>query len=222
MIGSNILNKRELTFLLCDIILMVINMKTKNFLSRENIQESIINTYNDILSGKIQSFPKGTWQDDRNVIILIRYVLEIKLGLSKEEIPLINRDIIHENHLWGALNRFKSLRKLIHFVYPGVYREWEFSRVPTDYWSDKNNLREYLEWKLEREGIQLSELPSIVNSDLLLKWGFANPLKRYGDSPYKLLNALYPGQFKATDFKKVPHHYHKDISVLKEQFLQML
>lgn len=185
-------------------------------------KDPIVATYHDLLSGKIRGLPKGTWQDDRKVIILIRYVLEIKLGLTKEQIPRINRDIIHENKLWGALNRFKSIQRLIHFVYPGQYFEWNFYRVPTDYWSDKNRVKEFLEWKLGQEGLALSELPSIVNYDLLLKWGFANPLKRYGDSPYKLLNALYPNTFKATDFKKVPHHYHKDITVLKDQFLYML
>ncbi|WP_230200244.1 hypothetical protein [Bacillus niameyensis] len=186
------------------------------------MENPIVATYYNLLSGQIRGLPKGTWQDDRKVVILVRYVLEIKLRLSKEQIPRINREIIHENKLWGALNRFKSIRRLIHFVYPGQYREWDFYRVPVNYWSDKNRVKEFLEWKLEQEGIALSELPTIVNSELLLTWGFANPLKRYGDSPYKLLSELYPNTFKATDFKKVPHHYHKDITVLKNQFLHML
>ena len=89
---------------------------------------SAVNSYHDLLDGHSKAMPSGTWQKDDQVIILIRYVLEVKLGLSKEEIPKITRAIIKENRLWGALNRFKSIRRLIHFVYPGVYHECNFSR----------------------------------------------------------------------------------------------
>ena len=63
-----------------------------------------INSYHDLLDGRIKAMPAGTWQKDEQVIILIRYVLEVKLGLSKEEIPKIKREVIKENKLWGVLN----------------------------------------------------------------------------------------------------------------------
>ena len=183
---------------------------------------SVINSYHDLLSGRVRALPTGTWQKDENVIILIRYVLEVKLGLSKEEIPQITRVVIQENKLWGALNRFKSILKLIHFVYPGVYHSCDFSRVPVDYWGNIERVKERFEWKLRQEGLAFADIPSVINYNTLIKWGFSNPLKRYGHSPFRLVEAMYPNLFKETDFKKVPHHYSKDTTALKKQFLNML
>ena len=203
----------------------VINMTTNIFYNlshAEIVEDPIVKIYHDLLSNQIRTLPRGTWTNDRNVVVLIRYVLEIKLELSKDEIPKITRYVIQENKLWGALNRFKSLRKLIHFVYPNMYHECDFNRVTIDYWSDIGRVKERFEWRLTQDGLSLIDVPTFVNYDLLIKWGFSNPLKRHGDSPFQLLNAMYPNQFQATDFKKVPHHYRKDNAVLKKQFFEML
>ncbi|MBB6447301.1 hypothetical protein [Bacillus benzoevorans] len=186
------------------------------------IKNPIITTYHDLLNDRIKVMSRGTWQNDEQVIVLIRYVLEVKLGLSKAEIPLINRTIIAENKLWGALNRFKSLHKLIHFVYPGVYHECDFQRVTPDYWSDVEKIKERFEWKLKEENLLVSDIPSFITCHTLLKWGFSNPLKRHGDSPFRLMNALYPNRFKETDFKKTPQRFRKDKTALRKQILEIL
>ncbi|MGG3738372.1 hypothetical protein [Aeribacillus pallidus] len=185
-------------------------------------QLPLVNLYKEVSIGKRKVLPSGTWEKDENVIILVRYALEVNLGLKKEQIPKINRAIIKEQKLWGALNRFKSIPKLIQFVYPGRYNEFDFSRVPINYWSDTQNIRDRLEWYLRREGVRIEEIPQKVNYDLLIKWGISNPLKRYGDSPFRLIDTLYPGVFKETDFKKIPHRYANNSNFLREQFLDML
>jgi hypothetical protein len=186
------------------------------------IQLPVVSLYKDLISGKRKVLPRGTWEKDENVIILVRYALEVYLGLTKEQIPRINRAVIKEQKLWGTLNRFKSVRKLIQFVYIGRYNEFDFNRVPINYWSNIQNIRDRLEWHLQREGIRIEEIPQKVNRNLLVKWGLSNPLKRYGDSPFRLMNALYPGIFKQTDFKKIPQGYANDKQFLKEQFVNML
>jgi hypothetical protein len=71
----------------------------------------IVKTYNALIANKISILPLGTWQKDENVIILIRYVLEVKLCLTKEEVPKITRTDIKENKLLVLLtdlNQFES------------------------------------------------------------------------------------------------------------------
>ena len=182
----------------------------------------IVNVYHQLFENQIKAVPKGTWQNDENVIILIRYAFEIKMGLSQDGIPKITRTEIKENKLFGALNRFKSIRRLIHFVYPGVYHECDFLRVPNDYWSDINNIKERFEWKLAQEQMKISDIPSFISYDILIQWGFANPLKRHGDSPFNLINAIYPNYFKETDFKKPPQRFRKNTIALKQQILDVL
>src|SRR4051794_22294539 len=106
------------------------NNNCYKFSQEDLTKHPIVKNYSDLISNKIIALPRGTWQKDEQVIVLLRYVLEVKLGLSKKEIPKIDRTVIKENKLWGALNRFKSIRKLIHFVYPGEFHECGFSRVP--------------------------------------------------------------------------------------------
>jgi hypothetical protein len=173
----------------------------------ELAQLPVVNLYKEVIIGKRKVLPSGTWEKGENVIIIVRYALEVHLDLKKEQIPKINRAVIKEQKLWGALNRFKSVRKLIQFVYPGRYNEFDFSRVPINYWNNIQNIRDRLEWHLCREGIRIVEIPRKVNYDLLVEWGFSNPLKRHGHSPYRFMNALYPGRFKETDFKKIPQGY---------------
>ncbi|MCQ6278698.1 hypothetical protein [Bacillus sp. EB600] len=199
------------------------NLDKYRKLSHDDLSETpIVIIYHNMIAGNIHALPTGTWQRDEDVIVLIRYVLEVKLGLLKDQIPKINRSDIKKCKLWGALNRFKSIRKLIHFVYPGVYHECDFSRVPVDYWKDIGRVKERFEWKLAQAGMKIVDIPSVINYDLLIKWGFANPLKRHGDSPFRLLNAIYPSKFKEIDFKKVPHHFYEDKTTLKKQFFDML
>ena len=68
---------------------------------KELLSEPIIAVYNDLFTSTRKGLPKGTWQKDKNVIIIIRYVLEIKLGLSQEKIPQINRSLIKEKKFGG-------------------------------------------------------------------------------------------------------------------------
>lgn len=185
-------------------------------------KSSIVNSYHDLLESRIKVMPRGIWQKDEYVIMLIRYVLEVKLGLTRDEIPKITRSVIKENKLWGALNRFKSIRRLIHFVYPGVYHECDFYRVPVGYWSNVDRIKERFEWKLAEEKLNVSDIPSFITCPVLLKWGFANPLKRHGHSPFRLVNAMYPNRFKETDFKNPPQGYRKDIASLKQQICNIL
>lgn len=200
---------------------MILN-KYRNLPHNQLISEPIICIYQNLLEGRIKAMPKGTWQSDQHVVCLIRYVLEVKLGLAKEEIPKITRKTIKANKLFGALNKFKSVHKLIHFVYPGVYHECDFQRVSPGYWSDISRIRERFEWRLEKEKLAIAEIPSFISCELFLKCGFSNPLKRYGDSPIQLINAMYPNRFKETDFKNLPQGYRKSSESLKKQLLDIL
>ncbi|MHA6250887.1 hypothetical protein [Oceanobacillus sp. CAU 1775] len=184
--------------------------------------QPIILIYKELLTGKRKGLPKGTWQSNQNVIVIIRYALEIKKGLNKIDIPKINRPTIKELKLWGALNRFKSIKKLLQFVYLNEFNEFHFHRVPAGYWGDIENVKLRFEEMLRNNNIPLLEVPKIVTYDLLIKWGFSNPLKRYHDSPFELINAIYPDTFRPFQFRKIPNGYAKNKEILKGHFLIML
>lgn len=185
-------------------------------------KQPIIQSYLDLLSGKRKTFPRGTWELDENIVIIVRYVLEIKLQLSEEEIPKITRRVIKEQKLWGAHNRFKSVRKLLQFVYLDKYNEFDFLRVPVGYWDNIENIRKRLEYHLHHKGSTLEEIPNVVTYDQLVEWGLSNPLKRHGDSPFQLIDTLYPNKFTPYQFRKIPQGTATNRESLKVQFFKML
>jgi hypothetical protein len=166
--------------------------------------------------------PKGTWMEEKNVILIYRYVLEIKMQLNQEKIPKITKRDIGEHKLWGSLNRYKSIKRIIHLVYPNQYNEFDFFRVPKDYWADKSKIKDRLELKLNEHGYMINDIPKIITCETLIAWGFSNPLKRFEHSPFQLINALYPGRFKPTEFKKSPQRSSKVPDFLRKQFFHML
>lgn len=186
------------------------------------IQNYIIETYEELLSGSRESLPKGTWKNDINVVLIIRYALEVRLKLTKEEIPKITKQNIKELKLWGALNRFKSIKKLLSFVYPGEFNEFDFHRLPTNYWANIEKIKARFEYKLNKNKIPFHDIPKHITYDLLINWGFSNPLKRHENSPYQLINTIYPGAFKPYEFRKIPQRFTTNKEMLKEQFINMV
>ena len=196
--------------------------ESRTMTHKEIKQQAIILVYEEIFIGLRKALPKGTWQIDKNVIILIRYALEIKLKLSKLEIPRISRQTIQEQKLWGALNRFKSIKKLLNFVYLGEFNEFSFERVPANYWANIENIKLKFEERLQKENLSVSEIPQFITYNLLMEWGFSNPLKICNHSPYELINTIYPNVFSPFEFRKTPNKYARDKMHLREQFLNML
>ncbi|WP_066175583.1 DUF4046 domain-containing protein [Bacillus marinisedimentorum] len=193
-----------------------------NISSIDLAKHPMITVYRQVIKGERKVFPRGTWQNDENIVVIIRYVMEVKLSLSKQEIPNISRELIHEHKLWGALNRFKSVRKLLQFVYPDEYNVFDFPRMPRNYWENLGNTKKRFEECLERSGLVEEDIPNVVMCDRLVQWGLIQPLKLLGYSPFRFIDTLYSGRFREIDFKTVPQGYGKNTRFLRELFLAML
>lgn len=188
----------------------------------EVTKEKIITIYEEVLSGIRRTLPRGTWEEEKNTILIYRYLFEIKLRLPFEEIPKITRREIAKYKLWGSITRFKSIKKILQLVYPNAYTEFDYNRVPKDYWNNIENIRKRIEYFLQQEGYAISDIPSVITYDQLIKWGLSNPLKRWNHSPYQLINAIYPNMFSPTDFRKSPQRSSVENEFLIKQFYNML
>ncbi|MFD1360925.1 hypothetical protein [Lentibacillus salinarum] len=184
--------------------------------------QEVIPIYKEVIDGRRKVLPRGTWKEDQNVIVLIRYTLEIILELKQEQIPKITKSIIAKYKLWGSLNRFKSIRKLINFVYPGKFTEFDFIRVPKSYWSNLENIKKQLDHCLYEESICTAAIPKVVTHQWLVERGFSAPLKQFDHSPFKLVDAVYPGKFKEVNFKSVPQRFWNDENKIRQRFNEML
>lgn len=175
--------------------------------SKELVEREVVMNYIAILKGEKKSFPRGTLENKENIILIFRYAVEQVLQLEHEQIPLITRRFFKEYKLFGLLNHYRSIPKLIKFVYKDCFEETDFVRVTKGYWADLNNIKRYFEQCLQKHGYTHQDIPEVAKVETLVRWGFSNPLKRYGHSPFLLINTLYPDEFNVFEFESVPQRY---------------
>lgn len=151
--------------------------------------------------------PMGYWDDINNGIAAIKWLIEKKLKLSDYELRnSLSLKLFDDNNLSGMLNVCfdSSPYKAICAAYPERdYKPWEFNAVPQGYWSNINNGIKATRWLVE-EKLQLNEdkLKIELSQQLFKDNGLIGMLHSCFDgSPYKAINATYPGKFKKEDFK---------------------
>ncbi|MGD7053010.1 hypothetical protein [Sutcliffiella horikoshii] len=188
----------------------------------EIMKKEVVKFYMEILKGKRKSFPKGTLENKENIILIFRYAVERVLELNHEQIPLITTKSIKDYKLFGLLNHYRSIPKLIKFVYKNHFDETDFQRVTKGYWSDTNNIKKYFEQCLQKHGYTHQDIPQVAKVETLVSWGFSNPLKRYGHSPLRLINALYPDEFNVSDFESVPQRYWNNPNHAQERIMEII
>ncbi|MEC2713768.1 DUF4046 domain-containing protein [Bacillus cereus] len=181
--------------------------------------------YQEILDGKRSRFPPRTWIENENKGFakrVTKYLIEIVLKWDSKELKQKwSQKIIIKYKLGGSLGivYHNSPYAMLNDLYPDCFKEWEFKSTPMKFWTKEKGL-EALKWTIE-EKEKLSNKQVINQYDY--RWLFQHRLSTpcslfFDDSPYKMINELYPDQFKEWEFKKTPVNFwtkKKGLEVLK-------
>ncbi|PNK22557.1 hypothetical protein CBR59_30745 [Bacillus thuringiensis] len=170
--------------------------------------------YQEILDGKRSKFPSGTWKEDKNrelVKRVTKYLIEEVLKWDREKlIRNWNQKLILRYKLIGALRIIynNSPYAMINDLYPNRFKEWEFKSTPMNFWTKERGL-EALRWTIEeREKLAEVDILSQYSYKWLRKKKLETPCILYfKNSPYRMLNGLYPNRFKEWQFKKTPTNF---------------
>ncbi|WP_420896153.1 DUF4046 domain-containing protein [Bacillus wiedmannii] len=170
--------------------------------------------YQEILDGKKSRFPANTWKEDENREMarrVTKYLIETILMWDEEDIrQKWTTPLIVKYRLLGVLNHKydNSPYKMIDDLYPNRFKEWEFGMAPLNFWTKKKAL-EVLKWTIEeKEQLREEQLLKIYGKKWLEKNKLGAPLVMYWNgSPYTMLNALYPNQFKEWEFNMTPNKF---------------
>lgn len=170
--------------------------------------------YQEILDGKRSRFPSNTWRWDENNEMakrVTRYLLTEILNWNEEEIKQNwNVSLIAKYRLRGVLqHRYEnSPYAMINDLYPNQFKEWEFKMTPLNFWT-KNKALQLLKWTIEeKEKLDLEELRNIYGGKWLIQSGLKGACQLcWEDSPYAMINDLYPNQFKEWEFKMTPNGF---------------
>jgi hypothetical protein len=105
-------------------------------------------------------------------------------------------------------------------VFPGVFREWEVSRLPRERWHDRTLRAEAVQWLLERLGVEPAEVPGAVARGRLTPKVFKDTgldgLLRVTGSVWRALDDVFPGRFRRWELSAVPRSYWRSRATVRE------
>lgn len=116
--------------------------------------------------------PNGYWTKE-NAISAIHYLVEDKLHLSDDDIKQKwNNKLLIENKLGYMMKHIfnNNTYAAIDAAYPGKFKYWEISRVPSTYWND-NTIKDAVKWLIE-ENLKFTSLEEA--KEKILKKDFYN------------------------------------------------
>lgn len=97
---------------------------------------------------------------------------------------------------------------LINTIYPGKFKPWEIPNTPRHYWSRETGI-EAVRWMIEEKLKWTDEdIKNKYSLKVFKKFKLVAMLNKVFDcSPFKAINAAYPGRFREEDFNNVPINY---------------
>lgn len=164
-----------------------------------------IELYMQRLNDEIPCLPRGFWCKDSTKRV-VKYLLEDYLKYDREQI-LENFCVkfIRKYKLEGCINHYNnSPYELLNAVYPNEYKPWELKNTPVNTWSEEKAV-EAMKW-LFKEKLKWSREDILQNysKKTFIENGLKSILYLYNQSPYEVLDATYPGEYKPWELRNVP------------------
>ena len=89
----------------------------------------------------------------------------------------------------------------VNLAYPNKVKPYEMKITSCGYWDDEKNVIEYVKDFIKEKKIKEESIPKYSRRSIV-SMGFNNNLfKKYNNSYYDLINAVYPNKFKKEHFK---------------------
>lgn len=109
---------------------------------------------------------------------------------------------------------------MIENAYPGKFKPWEYNQVPNYYWRGENGRKRAIEvvrYMIEEKcKMTHHEIPLRINYRFFKVHGLGGIFNSFGDSPYQVINAVYPGHFQPWELANVPMNYWQNPENIKK------
>lgn len=164
---------------------------------------------NKIKEWELKCTPLSYWTIDK-CIEITKYILD-KEKWTNEDIK--NKSIYELFNKYGVTTIYitffnRNSYNLINTVYPDKFKPWEFPRVAKNYWNIETG-KQAIKWMIEDELKWTDEdIKKKYDYKIFKKYKLQAMLNMvFQCSPFKAINAVYPGKFKEEDFNNVPINY---------------
>lgn len=164
----------------------------------------------------------GFWHDGDNRRLAVRWLVEEKLGIPRNDIPKALREdrIRKSTFLQHGLSYmfaqyYKSVSRAVGDAYPHLM-PWELGSVPNSFWQGeegRRNIVRAVQWMIRRMEIPLSAIPAKIKDRTLSRetfkqHGLSTVFERvFKKNMYQAINTAFPGMFEVWEIGKVPADY---------------
>lgn len=203
--------------------LAAVGLRSVTRLFNYSVTRLIRNAYPDLLmpweEGHVDD---GYWNDPGNRRLAVQWLMEIKLKISKPDIPKslrndeIKKSTFVDNGLSYLYNQFfKSVSRAVGFAYP-EFMPWELGSVPNSFWAGeegKQRIIRAVQWMIRQLNIPVSGIPDAIQNKTLSRaafqqYGLSTVFERiYKKNMVQLINTVYPNQFEIWEIGRVPPEY---------------
>lgn len=154
--------------------------------------------------------PINYWNYE-NAVTAIKWLIEEKFQWNEEDIKKnFSGQILTQNRLGGPFQKFFNGRtfQALEAIYPGRFKEWELPIAPKGFWTEENAIKA-VKWLIE-EKLQWSD--DDIKRQISVKTFRDNGLDGlinncFKSSPFKAIDAAYPGRFKEWELPRVPKNF---------------
>jgi len=181
-------------------------------------REKVIRIYRDILERKRARFPDHFFVGDQGkkyLAYITRYLIEEYLGIPIAQIP----HCVGAKTLWDYRLRHPAqihgwnFIDVIQNAYPGTFHPLEFKQVSHGYWQGEEGGKRAIEavrYVIEVKcNIPFQEIPLKINHHFFKQHGLTGIFGLFEDSPYQVIQTLYPNRFKPWECSTVPMNFWK-------------
>lgn len=188
-------------------------------------KEQVIEIYQDVLAKRRKRFPNYFFvgnEGKKYMRYMTCYLLEQHLSIPINEIPFQ----VGANTLWSHRLRPPAMLygwnyyEVIDNAYPGIFKPWQFQQVPDKYWDGEEGKKRAIEavkYVIEEKlKIPLKEIPIQVNIHFFNQHSLGGVFSLFGQSPFQVVDAVYPGIFKPWQFAHVPMNCWKNKKYIQE------
>ncbi|MED4140341.1 DUF4046 domain-containing protein [Priestia megaterium] len=188
-------------------------------------REQVIEIYSEALEGKRRRFPDGFFigeEGKKYLAYMTRYLLEERLSIKVTDIPLkVKASTLWSHRLRPPANLHDwNYYDVIENAYPGRFNPLEFHQVPHKYWDGEEGRKraiQAVQYVIEvKAGITLDEIPSTINHHFFKKYRLGGVFDMFAQSPFKVIDVVYPGIFKPWQFDHVVMNCWKDPLYIEE------
>ncbi|MEB4819590.1 hypothetical protein [Bacillus thuringiensis] len=158
---------------------------------------------------ELKNVPTNFWAKEK-ALEALRWTIEVKERLTDEQLKKIyNIAWMKKQRLITPLMTYWNLSPymMLNELYPGLFKEWEFSVVPRNFWTKEKGL-EALRWTIEvKEKLTDGQLLQTFSNQWLVKHRLVTPLNKHWNNAYEMLNDLYSNRFKEWELQKVSKNF---------------